>query len=173
MRAPLERCYWVEPGRLLAGPYPGFDEATARRRLSGLLDEGVDLFVDLTEEGESLAAPYEALLAAEAAARGRTVAHRRMPIVDMGVPTASRMAEILDLLDGELAAGRTAYLHCLGGIGRTGTVVGCYLVRHGLHGDAALGRLAALVEGTGRRDLRSPETEEQHDFVRAWAEPER
>lgn len=33
-----------------------------------------------------------------------------------------------------LAAGQTVYVHCYGGIGRTGTVVGCWLVRHGLSG---------------------------------------
>ena len=31
------------------------------------------------------------------------------------------------------------YLHCWGGVGRTGTVVGCWLVRHGRTGDEALG----------------------------------
>jgi hypothetical protein len=173
MGFPLEQCYWVVPGRLLAGPYPGHRHEDARRRLRRLLDEEIDLFVDLTEEGESpLVAPYAASLVQEGAARGRTVEHRRMPIADMGVPTMARMREILDLLDDMLAAGRTVYVHCLGGIGRTGTVVGCYLVRHGIDGHAALDRLAELLAMAGR-DVRSPETEEQHDFVRAWAEHER
>ena len=37
-----------------------------------------------------------------------------------------------------LAGGRTVYLHCRGGIGRTGTVLGCYLVRQGQTAEEAL-----------------------------------
>ena len=35
------------------------------------------------------------------------------------------------------------YVHCWGGIGRTGTVVGCWLVRHGMTGDEALAEFAS------------------------------
>ena len=46
-------CYWVEPGRLMAGEYPGdWTERSARRKLRALLDAGVRTFVDLTEQGE-------------------------------------------------------------------------------------------------------------------------
>ena len=55
-----------------------------------------------------------------------------MPIEDLSVPTLADMERILGAIDDELAAGRAVYLHCWGGIGRTGTVVGCYLVRQGL-----------------------------------------
>ena len=42
------------------------------------------------------------------------------------------MTRILDDVDAALADGGAVYVHCWGGIGRTGTVVGCWLVRHGL-----------------------------------------
>ena len=49
---PIANSYWVVPGRLLAGEYPG---ATLRRptleNLHGLLDAGVTYFIDLTERG--------------------------------------------------------------------------------------------------------------------------
>ena len=35
-------------------------------------------------------------------------------------------------------AGRRVYVHCRAGIGRTGTVIGCYLAEQGLDGPAAV-----------------------------------
>jgi protein-tyrosine phosphatase len=72
------------------------------------------------------------------------------------------MRETLDALDAALAARRRVYVHCLGGRGRTGTVVACWLVRHGHRAEEAL----ALVQE--RRGRRSPETAEQRRFVRRW-----
>lgn len=175
---PLPNTYWVEPGRLLAGEYPGdLDPEVARARLRALLDAGISLFVNLTEAGEpgwlAPLRPYDQLLAEEAAARGRAVSHLRRPIPDFGVPhTRQAMAHILDTLDAALAAGERVYLHCWGGIGRTGTVVGCYLVRHGRSGAEALEALAQLWRGVpkSRRYPRSPQTDEQVDYVRTWAE---
>jgi hypothetical protein len=69
--------------------------------------------------------------------------YRRCTIVDFGVPSPQEMTAILDVLDAALAAGRVVYLHCWGGVGRTGTVVGCYLVRHGMRGEEALAALDA------------------------------
>jgi hypothetical protein len=169
---PIPNCYWVEPGRLLAGEYPGApDEATARRRLRQFLAAGLTYFLDLTQEGEP--GPYARLLSDEAAAAGVAVAHRRAPIRDFGVPTHSEMAGILDAIDDALAAGHVVYVHCWGGVGRTGTVVGCYLARRGLNGDDALRQLAqwwTVMEKRGRHP-RSPETPEQEAFVRSWREP--
>ena len=59
------------------------------------------------------------------------------------------MNAVLDMLDTALQAGQAVYLHCWAGIGRTGTVVGCYLVRHGLTGEQALARLVTLRAGLG------------------------
>jgi protein-tyrosine phosphatase len=126
--------YWVVPNRLRAGPYPDGD----------VLSAGFDTFVDLTEEGEL--EPY--------AAGGAR--HLRFPIPDFGTPSRAQVTEILAALDAELAAGRTVYLHCRAGIGRTGTIAGCFLARDGRSGEEALG-------------LVSPETEAQRDFVRTWA----
>ena len=44
--------YWVEPGLLMAGEYPGAkDELEARLKLRWLLQQGIDVWVDLTEPG--------------------------------------------------------------------------------------------------------------------------
>jgi protein-tyrosine phosphatase len=155
---PLPESYWVRPGRLLAGPYPGSYRAEhTRPRLEALRDAGVTVCVDLTETGEM--PPYASLLP-----EGMT--HRRLPIPDMDVPIRAHMIAVLDTLDEVIAQGGTAYIHCFAGRGRTGTVVGCYLARHGVAGQAALDAIVRLRGG--RRN--SPETFAQTQLVALWCE---
>jgi protein-tyrosine phosphatase len=134
-----------------------------------LLSAGVTVFLDLTEEGEYGLKAYEPLLREEADALGCSVVYRRISIPDMQTPTRDEMIEILDTIDTALEAGHVVYVHCYGGIGRTGTVVGCYLVRQGTCGEKALLEIARLREGTPDGWKRSPETFEQREFVRTWS----
>jgi ADP-ribosyl-[dinitrogen reductase] hydrolase len=162
-KLPLANCYWVLPGRLLAGEYPGgaSQEAT-RERLRRLLEAGVDCFVDLTQPGEL--APYHAELPA-------SVEYLRRPIADHGLPEQSaHMSEILEGLRQALRSPRTVYLHCRAGIGRTGMVAGCLLVERGLAGDAALGELNRLWQQSERAAQwpSVPETAAQVEYVRNW-----
>jgi protein-tyrosine phosphatase len=168
---PHGNCYLVAP-RLIAGEYPGGPNfASAQAKLGHHLDAGISYFLDLTETGELR--DYADALGEESARRGVIALHRRMPIRDEGIPTTSAaMVAILDALDDAITGGNTVYVHCWGGIGRTGTVVGCWLVRHGMSGDEALAAIARHWEGVEKRwrQPRSPETDEQHAYVRAWQE---
>lgn len=167
---PIPACYWIPGRRLLAGEYPGhWDAAEARRRLRRFLGVGVTAFLDLTRPEDGLE-PYRDLLVEEAGSLGVEVIHSPMPIPDMGVPSSEEMTAILDRLDEWSAMGRASYVHCWGGIGRTGTVIGCHLVRAGLDGGTALSTLQRLYETTGKhlREPRSPQTEEQRTFVLEW-----
>ena len=74
----------------------------------------------------------------------------------------------LDTIDAALAAGGTVYVHCYAGIGRTGTVVGCYLARHGMRGEEALAEIARLRADISDGWITSPETAAQRDRVREW-----
>ena len=50
---PIPESYWVEPGRFLAGEFPGQDYGKLlRRRLDIFLDFGIDSFIDLTDPDE-------------------------------------------------------------------------------------------------------------------------
>jgi hypothetical protein len=169
---PLHDSYWVVPGKLLAGEYPSvsFSLDVTRRRLAAFLDGGFDTYINLTCEGE--AQEYAPMLSKMAADRGRTVNCFQHPIGDYGMPTIAEMRAILDEIDSELTAGRKVYVHCYGGIGRTGTSVGCYLVRHGRTGEQALKQLATWWHGVpkSQRFPNSPETLEQEKFVLDWQE---
>jgi ADP-ribosylglycohydrolase len=83
------------------------------------------------------------------------------------------MQEILDALDGALAEGRSVYLHCRAGIGRTNLVAGCWLASRAGGGAAALERLNRRWRDNARSRAwpRVPETEEQVEFVRRWRRP--
>ncbi len=165
---PIPYSYWVIPGHFLAGHYPGsLDPAEARQKVRQLLATGAAFFLDLTTADDGLE-PYDSTLRYEAAALGLDVEYHRMSIPDFGTPTTGEMALILDALDAALTAGRVVYLHCWGGIGRTGTVVGCYLVRHGMSGAAALEEIARLRAVLPKPHRCSPETEAQRNMVREW-----
>jgi hypothetical protein len=166
---PTPDAYWVLPGRLLAGEYPGHpNEAQAIHKLGRFQEAGVTLFFDLTEAGEHGLRPYAPLLGEIFAPLGLSVKHRRFPIPDMDTPDASQMRGIQESLAGNLAQGETVYVHCFGGIGRTGTVIGCFLVEQGKQGDEALAKIAAWRQGTPDGWKQSPETEAQRQMVRDW-----
>ena len=94
-----------------------------------------------------------------------------MPIRDMEIPPLEGMVAILNEIDRAIEQNPIVYLHCWGGRGRTGTVVGCYLARPGMADKgAALDLLQKLRQDDPISHLRSPETEIQADFVRSWPE---
>lgn len=173
LERPISESYWVEPGRLLAGEYPGhYTSESTRRRIDVLLEAGFDTFIDLTRPNETM--PYFRILLDESRAYDIKVERHNFPIGDFGLPTPDVMMSILDTIDTALENGRKIYLHCWGGIGRTGTTVGCYLVRRGRSGEEALRQLAEWWQTVPKSQIHrhSPETLEQVQFIRNWARHE-
>ena len=172
---PIPNSYTVPGTRLTAGEYPGAktpEEAAAR--LAAFMDAGVSTFVDLTAPADHLE-PYEQVL--RDIAVGIHAERLSFPIKDVSITDDERMCRILDAIDSELAADRTVYVHCWGGVGRTGMVVGCWLVRHGMSGEEALAEVTRLFEQMTPKKLArhasgSPETSEQREMVRGWRDAE-
>ena len=65
------------------------------------------------------------------------------------------------------------YVHCWGGIGRTGTVVGCVLADEGLDYDEIIERLAALRQGSRKATRQAPEVPVQHALINRRVERRR
>ncbi len=164
--------YWVVPNLFLAGPYPGhYDLPEHKKKIRTMVDAGIRTFVNLMHEDEidhecRTFRTYDKLIMEYSP----TTTFVRFPIVDLSVPSAEEMTLILDAIDQSLEGKRPVYVHCWGGVGRTGTVVGCWLLRHGF---ATPKNYLDVLSGLRRQDrLRgqrmSPETGEQQRFVREW-----
>ena len=166
---PIPETYWVVPGKVLVGEYPGSaSQAAAMDRLRRFLRAGVTAFVDLTEPGELRS--YEPLLPLRAP-DGRRIEYLREPIPDHGVPAGREaMALILATVDSALEAGHVVYIHCRAGLGRSATVAGCWLADRGDRAADPLEQLQRCWQQSARSRTWAtvPETTEQATFVREW-----
>lgn len=85
-----------------------------------------------------------------------------LPIIDMTAPTNEQIEEFVDFvneaLDDEVAVG----VHCLAGLGRTGTMIACLLVSRGTGPEAAIAQVRAARPG-------SVQTAAQERAVKRWA----
>ncbi len=163
------RVNWVDPAKIPAGAgwtgrlgmtfLPGKHERGQAgnhwrdldqdvERLASTL--GVDTFVLLVEDHE-LKRTGTAQIADTMAAHGIDL--HRFPIVDGDVPPdLAAFAKLLIQIEDRLRDGSHVAVACRGGLGRTGTTVGCLLRDAGLSGDAAIALTRASRRGTIERD---------------------
>ena len=115
---PFPRSYWVVPGKLLAGCYPGSEgQAEALRKLKSLLDQGIRHVIDLMELDEvnwngDVFRPYAPQMRLLAKAAGIEVTFDRMAIKDTWIPSRLDMCRILDRIDQCIQDHRPVYVHC-------------------------------------------------------------
>ena len=160
--------YPIEAGKIYGGEYPGDrNPDVARIKLRHLITLGVCTFVDLTDPADRMA-PYEGLLAEleeEVCAPLRRIS---LPIADMGIPhVRDTMQTILEHIRESSSLAPAVYIHCWGGIGRTGTVVGCWLRECGYDGETALEQVQNLYAShmpKVRIRPESPQTPAQKDY---------
>lgn len=165
------------PHQFLAGYYPGDKlSVKADQKLSALLDSSLRAFINLMEPDEMDCGGepfigYEERLHELADHRSLSIACYRFPIRDISIPDPALMRQALDQVDRSMAEGEPVYVHCWGGVGRTGTLVGCWLARHGIAvGEAAIQKISDLRQNSGHAYRPSPETSAQCAFVMAWKE---
>lgn len=167
------RYWWVEKDKLLAGQTPvGYDSYAAKQYLQHLLNMGMRVFINLQEEDEAIRkdfAFYHDLLARLADDMATEVSCIRVPTTDGTVINDSTIRLILDLIDSALQRNQMVYVHCMAGNGRTGTVIGCWLARHGLTGYDAIKKMRDL-RATDEYFCRKPAPQKpaQIEKVRSW-----
>ena len=179
---PHTDCYIVPATRIVAGSYagvhPDHPPEVLDDKLNAFLDSGITAFIDLTDPADGLA-PYESRARELAASRGIDIAYDRLTIRDIDICTPAHMRNVLDLVDQRVAEGHGVYVHCWGGIGRTGLTIGCWLVRQGLTGEQALKKVGKLFQSMDVSRVErwaatgSPQTQAQRDMVREWEAVER
>jgi len=146
-------------------------------KIISLLGFGIRTVINLMEPDErdhdGLLFPDYAPVMKRMVDGGPPVECHRLPIRDLDVPLPSFMRQILNQIDKALAEERPVYIHCWGGRGRTGTVLGCWLARHGIaEGKAALAKIKKLRRLDPRAHLPSPEMNAQINMVLYWRKGE-
>lgn len=154
------------PGRCFPGAF-GRWERDLDKDLTRLRDHyGAKVVVSLIEEFEMRRASIPGLFQAVSAAGMRSLWH---PIEDGSTPhdPADVVPLIREML-AHLAAGDTVVVHCMGGLGRAGTISACVLAARGLESAEAVATVRAARQG-------ALENETQVEFVSAfrdaWAQP--
>jgi protein-tyrosine phosphatase len=150
---------YTQPGRLGLTMLPGRRDLgrSLGADLAALKQQGVSHVACLITDDEFGGYGVEGLLEAYQEA-GFAVRH--LPIPDWGVCSPDEMREMTGWLATQLAGGAHVLLHCVGGLGRSGTVAACYLKTAGLTAEAAIAEV---------RRARSPlavESPAQRNFVR-------
>ena len=151
-KAPLdgpgtEGFYWVVEGRLAGAPRPGAVHDFGYE-LDLIKSAGVTTLITLTEAN----LPQSML-------RLRSLENVHLPIPDGKAPTIERSLALLDRMQKLMESGRVLLVHCLQGVGRTGTILAACLIQgKGLSASEAISQLRKV----------NPEfvkTEEQEAFL--------
>lgn len=140
----LRNFRFLIPGKLAGMAHPGWRERLPDS-LGALRDKGIGAIVSLDEEGLA-----DDILAEHG------FAYRHFPIEDFSAPTIDQARAFAAFVDEQIAQGRGVAAHCWAGIGRTGTMLACYLIWTGESAEAATRRI---------RRWGGIETREQESFL--------
>ena len=113
---------WLEKRRLAAMSYPESEDA-----FTLMWQMGIRALINLTEEP----LPGEFL-------RKVGILAEHIPVVDFTAPTLNQVEQALAMIHFYLGRNMPVAVHCMAGLGRTGTVLACYLVREGKSADEAI-----------------------------------
>jgi atypical dual specificity phosphatase len=144
--ARLKPATWVEDAGLVACRYP-----RDQKSLQELAEQGVSVLINLHESPH----PEGAL-----ARYGLSEIH--LPVPDFTPPTPAQLEQGVHAIEKAVSRGHRVAVHCGAGLGRTGTLVACYLVSLGLEPDEAIARIRAARPG-------SVETPQQEAAVAQYA----
>jgi atypical dual specificity phosphatase len=141
---------WIVPDRLLASRYPATEAD-----LAALRAKGVRVIVNLTDRRHDA----DALAALE-------MREVHLPVPDFTAPLPAILDEAIVAIASAHAEEQAVAVHCLGGLGRTGTIAAAWLVSQGYDAESALSHVRSCRPGS----IEVPAQEQAvRDFARVHA----
>ena len=154
----VENFSWLVPGVLAGLAHPGgpsydadMDQAGLREALGFLREQGIGAIVSLTEY------PLDSTTVEACGFE-----YLQRPVPDMEPPAIDDIETVVEFVDKASLRGIGTGVHCLAGLGRTGTMLACYLVSKGEDASAAVARVRRERPG-------SVETPAQEEVVLQYA----
>lgn len=142
---------FVIPGKLAGCARPG-GWGDPRSDFTGLTRMGIGALVTLTEDRLD-----------PAAVRDFGFRYLHLPIPDFCPPTPAQIGEYVGFVDACLADGLAVATHCGAGMGRTGTLLACYLVHGGMKPAEAIRTVRNLRPGS----IETPDQEQCVSYYHA------
>ena len=140
-----------QPTWLIPGVLGGMSAPSRSRDVEELARQGVTGLISLSEYAESIGS----------AALRHGIRWLHIPIEDFEAPEPGQIRDAVHFIREEIGNGGAVVVHCAAGLGRTGTILACYLVSQGEPPEAAIRKVRAFRPG-------SVETDEQENAVRDY-----
>ncbi len=151
----------------MAGEYPASEDSEqTEKTIEGLLSLGITCFINLTEVDDGLP-EYEEVVNRLSGGKATVV---RVGVPDHDIPySPDDTNAVINLINLEVQNGGKVYMHCYGGVGRTGMMVGCWLAREAGSGVAGLAKLREVWKLNPKSKFRqSPDVPQQAQYIAEW-----
>ena len=145
-----ERFHWIVPGKLAAMALPGLAVPLK------------DDLADIEKRGVRAVATFTERPLPEAGRASSSLEFVHIPIDDFDIPTLDQVRQFCAWADARIAEEKPVAVHCFAGLGRTGLMIACFLVREpGRTTDKLLYELRKIEPGY-------VQTAQQETIIAVW-----